>query len=270
MLNFFDKLKTLFQSRDIKISPTFKFSLYTRVDNSKKITSVVINDKKELSSINLAALTKDQDGELANLFKEAGSGTAFLSENTSKLLEATKQTLSEGDSKALIKFFEGKIPQDDFRILKAAIVLRKKFKEGENIADYKRKLSEIYGAKANTISNMCTAGYFEDFLMPLYKTMSNDENFRQEFFTEAYKQLIQDFPIAIFINSSMSLEELEQKIRSRIGSNKKYRIPYLNIHGIGRSNLSAISTIVAKLNNPDDYTQKTIDEKDGIIIVKLK
>lgn len=117
---------------------------------------------------------------------------------------------------------------------------------------------------------MCTAGYFEDFLIPLYGTMSKGENFKTENFTIAYMQLIQDFPIAIFINSSTSLAELERIIRTRIESNKKYEIPYLNIHGIGRSNINAISTIVAKLSKPDDYTQKSIGGKDGIIIIKLR
>ncbi len=270
MANFLDKLKNFFQARDTKISISFKFVdiKVNKNDYSKKI--LVLNKTGEVEKLNLGALDKESDREFAELFTQAESGTLFLNEGTNKLIESAKETLGENDSKSLIDFFSGKIPPDDLRILKSAVVLRKQFKEGKDVSIYKHQLSGIYGSKANTICNMCTAGYFEDFLMPLYGTMSKGENFKTEDFTIAYMQLIQDFPIAIFINSSMGLEDLEKIIRARIESNKKYEISYLNIHGIGRSNINAISTIVAKLSKPGDYTQKNIDEKDGIIIVKLR
>lgn len=268
MANFLDKLKNFIQARDIKLSLSFTLVNIHKNDSSKKI--LILNKAGEVEKVNLGALDKKRDKEFAELFTQAESGTLFLNEGTNKLIESTKETLAESVNKSLIDFFIGKIPPDDLRILKSAIVLRKQFKEGRDISDYKHQLSEIYGSKANTICNMCTAGYFENFLIPLYETMSKGENFKIEDFTVAYMQLIQDFPIAIFINSSTSLEDLERIIRDRIESNKRYEISYLNIHGIGRSNINAISAIVAKLSKPGDYTQKNIDEKDGIIIVKLR
>lgn len=265
MLNFFDKLKTIFKIRDFKISPTFKF-----FSDNKSTNILVINDKKTLEGVNLAALTKEQREQVSSLITTSEKGTTFLTEGTTLLLDEAKTVLDEKVNTSLIIFFEKKIPSEDLRILKSALVIREKFERGEHVGEYRRELAQIYGQKAYTICNLVTAGYFENFLIPLYNSMAKEEGFEIEDFTKSYIKLIKDFPLAIFVNGSMTLDEVSLKIKNRIEENKKYEVPFLDIHGIGRANIETIERVVDSLKSPEDYTVKSIENRGSIILVKLR
>ncbi len=266
MLNFFDKLKSIFDKPSLKISDSFKIFNKTEVHNT-----IIVNDKKELEGINLAALSSDKEKKLIPLFKESPKGTRFMSDSATKLLNEAAISLKDPGNQSLLDFFINKIPSDDFRILKSALVIRDKFSKGDrDIPLYKRQLADTYGNKAYVICNLVTAHYFEDFLRPLYETMSRQINFEIDDFRKAYVKLIEDFPIAIFVNINMNPKTVEAEIRQKIANNKKYEIPYLNIHGIGEANMKCIGEVISTLKLKEDYTQKSIDNKNNIIIVRLR
>ncbi|MCX6704774.1 MAG: hypothetical protein NT162_00335, partial [Candidatus Woesebacteria bacterium] len=55
------------------------------------------------------------------------------------------------------------------------------------------------------------------------------------------------FPFAIFVNRSMSINELKSTIETKIKINKKYGIKSLNIHAIGTDNIQKIKTALVDL-----------------------
>jgi hypothetical protein len=54
-------------------------------------------------------------------------------------------------------------------------------------------------------------------------------------------------PFAIFVYNQITPDELEKSVREKIKVNKKYGINYLNIHGIGESNINKIEKLLIKI-----------------------
>ena len=270
-MTILDKIKGLLIDVNIKLSNVTgnKFSLFNYEDNRKIL---VIGDDGKTKGLKLAALDKQIEEKIEKLLKEADKGTLIANNDSEKLLKEASESLKTRDNVDLLSFFQNKIPSEDFTILSASLVIRDKFNKGktETVSILRRQLAQTYGDKANQISNLCTAKYFEDFLIPFYKEMSKAKDFTIEEFKRAYVKLISDFPVAIFINAFESKKEVEQKIRNKIESNKKYSVPYLNIHGIGQGNIKTIKYVISKLKHHVDYSDMKVELDEPIIIVRLR
>ncbi|MCL5100585.1 MAG: hypothetical protein M1122_01350 [Candidatus Marsarchaeota archaeon] len=161
---------------------------------------------------------------------------------------------------------------EDYGALEDAVYIKylsdnSKFSE---IPERKRQIRYEYGERGNTITNLYTAGYFHGIFLPLYDELLKDPNNLDEF-KLIFDRLIRDFPLAIFINRTMSLEEVKATIKNKILKNQKYGIKKLHIHGINKQNCDNIKESVRLLEEEKELTfTKTIDEISNIIMVKLE
>lgn len=271
-MSILDKVKGLLVDVGIKannIASNNKFTLFNYEDRR---TQIIVREGGRVKGINLAALDEKKEKALKQIFQQANKGTLFASDESATLLQEVSSSIKKPNNIEILNFFSDKIPPDDYVILTASLVIRDKFKQGlkDQVSKLRSQLSSTYGEKANTISNLCTAIYFEEFLIPLYDEMKKSTTFVLEDYKRAYIKLINDFPVAIFINSHMSKKDVERKIRSKIVQNKQYSVPYLNIHGIGRDNIGAIQGVISKLRFNVDYTDIKVELDDPIIIVRLR
>ena len=267
-----DQIKGLLVDIGVKardIASNNKFSL---VNYEDKRTQIIIDLGENKKGINLSALDSKTDKAIGEIIYGAGKGTFIVNDEQATLINEVNESIKKKSNDDIIQFFSGKIPADDLVILISSLYIRDKFEQdkSDEVCILRKQLAESYGKKAFVISNLCTASYFEDFLIPLYNEMAKQKDFTIEQFKKSYKKLIDDFPVAIFINTHMTKKGVEEKIRGKIKENKMFSIPYLNIHGIGQENIKNIQQVIIKLKEGVDCTSKKIEQDESIIKVHLR
>ncbi len=175
------------------------------------------------------------------------------------------------DFKAIGKLANVLLPED-YGALEDAVYIKylgekSRFSE---ISERKKQIRYEYGERGNTITNLYTAGYFHGIFLPLYDELLKDHNNSDEF-KLIFDRLIRDFPLAIFINTNMGLEEVKTTMKEKILKNQKYGIRKLHIHGINKQNCDNIKEAIRLLEDEKEIIfNKTVDEINNIILVKLE
>lgn len=221
------------------------------------------DEKKKKLEIYLDNLSEEKKDKIAPIFKDyIADGNKLLEAKTSSLLKKLYKYNKDKNFWPLLKFFKPIIPPKDYEALEASLFLRREFEDRENITRYKENIRKKFGDRGNNIANLCSAGYFEEFLMPLY-------NSSKKRFEELYELIMEKSVVAVFVHGKMNEEEIPEEIEDKISISKKYGIDFLHIHGIGERNVDKIKNCIKEKKEYFTFFEKNIFEKDNIIIVEL-
>lgn len=156
--------------------------------------------------------------------------------------------------------------------MRAAIYIRKRFEERttnyELVYKLKGDVINKYGNRGNKICNLCSAGYFESMLEPLYNEMMRLQ-LTPDDFLKRYNTIIEEEAFALFVTYNMSSPEVQNLIEMKIKRNQKYGIKFVRIHGIGRKNVETINEVLPYLSIEHQNLRKIVEEMETIINVKL-
>jgi hypothetical protein len=158
--------------------------------------------------------------------------------------EVVRQISSVTDDSELLDYFKGKIPSTDLAILRAALLVRGLHRQGKPVDGYLSDIRYRYGQHGANIANLCSAGYFESYIQPMYEELSTRPNFDHEMFAGNYKLIVDSAPFAVFVNRSDSVEDLLTQVVQKLEFNKMYGLKRLNIHGIGHDNVEKIEKLL--------------------------
>src|SRR6266404_7211274 len=223
---------------DIKIDKLFHIENY--------------NDNRNITvNINLAQLKEKERIKWQEIIKVSieNEDKLLLEDSATKLLESFEQEEKKSEYAEITDFFKHKIPSSDLEILRASLYIKSLYDKGEPVRDLKSGLMYKYGERGRNISNLCSAGYFTSYIKPLYLEMESQENFSNQDFIKVYNIIIKHSAFAIFVNSQMSLDELNNQIAQSMEFNKSYGISHLNIHGIGSMNIFKIQEALVKIKD---------------------
>ena len=260
-MSWFDKLKALF-SIEVN-SPLLSVNITKNSGNISGNKEYIYDKEKGEIKVFYDKLNEDKKNKIKPIIKEG-----FNEEN--KILETNSFCLlkdlyeyqkSKNEDKKILNFFQSIIPKEDLEALEASLYLRSKFKEKKEVRGLKCDIRTRFGDRGNNITNLCTAGYFEKFLIPLY-------NSSKEEFNKIYEVVVGVAAMAVFVHSQMGKEEISEEIKRKIIISKKYGLKFLHIHGIGETNKNTIKGFVEE-NKSLFVFNKDIFEKEGIIIVEL-
>lgn len=224
--------------------------------------------------INLEKLNPDEIEECRQITEIAvrEENKILIEDDLEKLVEDIKFNESSEGNKKLLNFFKDKIPENDWDALRAAIYIRKRFEERttnyELVYKLKGDVINKYGNRGNKICNLCSAGYFESMLEPLYNEMMRLQ-LTPDDFLKRYNTIIEEEAFALFVTYNMSSPEVQNLIEMKIKRNRKYGIKFVRIHGIGRKNVETINEVLPYLSIEHQNLRKIVEEMETIINVKL-
>jgi hypothetical protein len=171
-----------------------------------------------------------------------------------------------------IEKLQNVLSPEDYGAVEGAVYIKYLKDKGRfaEISERKKQIRHDYGERGNTITNLYTAGYFHEIFLPLYDELLKEPGNMEEF-RLIFDRLIRDFPLAIFINQQMNVDDVKNLIKNKITRNKRYGIMKLNIHGINKSNCDNIKEAIRLLEEEKELTfTKALDEISNIIMVKLE
>lgn len=261
-MGWFDKLKAIFNFE--LNSPLISVNVTRNSDNQVKDKEYFVDEENKRLIINYDKLSEDKKKNLGKVFKDkVESGGEVLEKNTLILLnELYNYQKIKGEDKKILDFFTPIIPIEDIEALESSLFIRVKFNERKDIRNLKDDIRKRFGDRGNNITNLCTAGYFEKFLMPMYNSSKED-------FNRIYEVVVSKSVMAIFVYSSMSEIEITNELKFKIDLSKKYGLDFIHIHGIGDTNIRIIKNWIKENKELLEFFDKEIFEKKGIIIVEL-
>lgn len=239
---------------------------FVKIDKSQNHTfNVTVNvDSKEVKDPEVIAR---QVGELLQQHVQAEK-KPVLEIDASKVVEEISSATKYNDC---VQYFKGKIPEKDLLTLRAAYFIRQESEEGKPVSRLVKGVSSNYGSRGNSIVNLCGRGYFEDYIKPLYETLSLNPNFEKKMFLDRYVLIIDNAPFAYYVNRNQTEQDLVENLLEKIPFSKQYGQKKLAIHAIGKDNVDNAQKAVndqriADLINPEDTE---IDLKKNVMTLTV-
>jgi len=239
--------------------------IHIAVDNSRKI---IINDNRPI--ISWKQLSSKEQKELLSFFpSQLKQGIPLLETEFHQSADKFSNFSRQRGYQDLTAYFIDKLPGEDILILKASLYLKWVLSQNMRTDRLKQDIVERYGSRGQNISNLCSAGYFETVIKPLFEEMKQSPGFTVEKFLQVYEEIVTHYPFAVFIHRHMDAKTVEILIKKKIGDMEKYGISTLNIHGIGRYNVKRIKEAIRKLKGRVAFTEK-IELREHIIVATVK
>jgi hypothetical protein len=259
---WFSKLKALFNLEFN--SPIVQVNLTRGSHNKTQLCPGLLYDEENrLLDIDLEKIPRDKVKHIRTILRESiDEGNRLLTFEANNLLERLYDYNKKNPDGAILNFFKPILPPQDFAALESALFLRKCFRDGENVNKLKQDIRKRFGDRGNNIANLCSAGYFEGFLMPLYNQSKED-------FKRIYEDIVANSMVTVFVYAQMKEEEIPAEIRQKLQISRKYGIKWIHVHGIGTTNIQKIKSCINEYKEDLGFFDKNIYEGEGIIVVQL-
>lgn len=257
------KLQSIKFLSDVKInSPTIKIN---EIDS--KMLEVTLNPEASRNSSEELEAIK----ELMRLSVPNAGG--LLEPKTEELMADVSEFQSDEAVGLELSNLKGKIPVADLPIWEAALYIKRQHDAhglGANIAHLKTGIKDRYGDRGRNIANLCTAGYLNDIILPIYNELSSRPDFQIDEFNTQYEVIVMQYPFAVFVARSTTVAQVLREITSKILYNKAYGIHTLNIHSISDDNNRKVLSIIEDEKVTQHYTDQPKIVRDGsVMLVKL-
>ena len=241
-------IKFFLPNSNLKIDINAKISLFKNL----KFIEVKIENKKVVNiNLDLNKATNEQISKLKELYPQIkDNGSIFLQKES---YEKYKEYVDESKDIPIMKFFRGKLEEEDFQALRSAIFLDSHFKKGESI-QRDTQLQEFYkefGSRGANIKNLYFEGYFDSFIKPYYLKLK-EEGKTEEYFKKKFDEFVKKLPLTYFVSTHKSFDKIKSNLDDKIKISKQYGIKKLNIHGIGSENVKKIQKFLITIKARKD------------------
>lgn len=222
--------------------------------------------------INISKLTPEQIKAVKPLLREAfdRSNQTFIASKTGEQIEELKTIEASPQSEKILSSLRSIISPEDYSALRSALFLRSQYAAGKNVYKLKYEIMQRFGDRGRKITNLCSAGYFDDIPDQLEKAKKSP-GFTQDKFRLSFDKFVDESAFAIFVKAHSSTKETETQIVRGIKDNSSYGLQRLLIHGIGKENLTKIREAVTAIIKKHPKITKVKEEQVGdAILVDLE
>lgn len=207
------------------------------------------NEKSKILNILVSKLEDANKALLIKIIRKVHEtdGLILKQSKDDELISYSNYISDSGEDKKILDFFINKLPNDDYFALKMSLFLRNQAKSEKNIFPYKMDIRDKFGDRGVNIANLCSAGYFEEFIS-FYKAVS------KETFDNYYEMVVGARARALFVNFTMNVAEIEKQINIMVEKAINYHMPDFRVHGKGKNNVSNINEFIKSRNGKEGYT----------------
>ena len=262
-MSFFEKVKGIIPPKISKNLIDYEIKLDS--SPSKVGDKYSFDIKKKLVTIFLGSLSAKEKRTLKTAIKNSfDEGAVILIEESKKDLLQRLYKYDNKEDNQILTFFQPILSFPDYQVLRDALFLRSEFKNRKSVTTLKGDIRSRYGERGVAISNLCTAGYFEETMIPLY-------NANQTEFWKYYDIAVERGITALFVNAGMTVDKIGEEINRRLISAKSYGLRKIDIHGIGDNNIKKIKECIELEKTHLGFTVKNIytDKSLHVCVVEI-
>ncbi len=214
---------------------------------------ISLDDEKKILTLNVGKMPQAAQEALAPIIKDAYAETgSILREDTRERIVDFRQSEKNSKTQEMLAYFRPLIPESDLPILRSSFYLREchQSRAGVEVSRIKGAIIETYGNRGRNIANLCTAGYFETWFMPLHETLQEefgDDALEKQAFLKIYDTVVAESPWTVFVSRHHAREKICAEIIGKLKKNSGYGTKWLHVHGLGRDNVKTIKSICDEL-----------------------
>lgn len=252
--------------KSVKLLSDNKIGSVTEVtaDENSKALLVKINQDK------LASSNQQTQAEVHELLRQAvATQGGNIEEHTDKLIDDVSSYQSKGGSSKTLNKLRKIAPPKDIPIWESALYIRGVYEQDGNVGALKQTLKYRFGDRGGNIANLCTAGYLESVIFPIFDELSKRPDFTQNDFDSQYETIVTMYPFAVFVAQPSSEDEVLQEIKEKIDLNKNYGVSTLNIHTIGKSNIKKVNSVLDNKEISEKFTNPPRITIDGNVLLAV-
>lgn len=271
MAGWFAELKSLVTGVDLSGMKSVDTNLVSGNRNSPLISLGKVEDNSKHVHVDINIGSKELDDPEKLKLVQSIVKEATLEDKQHPLLESTVSSTVKAipgvtENSELVQYFTGKIPSSDIQALRSAVYMRSLYVEGQSVDEMKHDIMSRFGPRGANIANLCTAGYFESHIRPMYEEFKQRPNFTPQLFIEHYNILVEGAPFAVFIGRNKSSEDLVNEVEHKISTNKSYGIKQLNLHAIGAENVKKLHKVIGDERISKFFTSSPAINIDGHVM----
>lgn len=196
---------------------------------------------------------------------------AILDETTQATINASLEALPKMEDTA--QKLIGIIPPKDIPLMYASLYLRTRHKLGEPVEGIKAQIVKVYGTRGAHFANLCTAGYLEEWFIPVYQEwlrQSGDASIAKARFRKFYNNIVDDLPWTVFVRGVMPEAKLIATIERKMRNNAEIGVRYLNLHALGKSNVKKVVRALPKITEAAHAIIAVQEREKERIFVRLE
>ena len=214
-----------------------------------------------------------QQAELKQILRDKlEDGVPILEEKNSAKVGAVVECLPSIHE--VVAKFRPLIPASDLPLLQACVYLRLKYQTGECVTAMKGEIIRVYGTRGSNFANLCSAGYLEEWFLPLYEELVkvNPDNpiEAKARFLAIYKTIVNELPWTEFVSHRNSAETVKAHIIEKMTRNIGIGVRFMNVHGLGEANVGKIMHMLPQIQTEIGAVAVRIDKDPARIFVRLE
>ncbi|MEK6962978.1 MAG: hypothetical protein AABX70_01030 [Nanoarchaeota archaeon] len=273
-MNILDNLKKIFETKFRDLFSNNKIDKIVIFDFSKNPKNVLELKEDNRLSIDLSKATDEEKKSIKKNVIDVivqGKNEVFLG---SKSLEKTKQiksNLPNKEDEELLKFYKDKLKPSMNKALEVSLIIRKAFKNGEDIKELKRDISYKFPNFGNNLCNLTSSDYFHDHFRKLYESMLLDDDFDINIYQKKVEKIVISLPYTVFITRFKSYDQLSGEVKFKLEKLKKYGTGTLLLHGLGKENVNTALQILEEYKDDKSITiEIELNQTKTIITATLR
>ena len=257
-MGWYPKLKSFIESilhvdiSTIRLnSPNVKVKAKSSIVIIKNPEKDLLNFDKngERVNINIDKLEKEQLEALGEIIKEYfEEDKELFKENLLEYAGELDDYKEENPDKEILSYFKDKLTKEDFEILRISLFLRSRYRLKENVSKIKEDIVKKFGDRGKNIANLCSSGYFENFIKPLWEaiheSIEDKENAGKEFY-QIFELIVKNGLLAVFVHHHMTVDKLSSLIAKRIEESTRYGFAMVSeqlyIHALSKTNVKTVN-----------------------------
>lgn len=272
-MSWFERLTTLLNIK-FDFSRLTSFVNIQIVNKSNVGSRVQQTDNPPSITVNIALLNPGEATELQGILREGffTSGNVLLSAARQRIEDYRRAEKSDRFQKE-IDYFRDKIPARDIPMLRACLYSNECWERHDPKApQVKQQICEVYGDRGRNLANLCSAGYLDIWLRPLWEALASglEPESAKEKFQSMYNNNVNEMPWTVFVHKTQPENEILDQVLGKLSTNLTYGIRWIKIHGIGATNLDKIRSVIQAVEAQHPGLQKSIAEENNRISVRLE
>lgn len=186
---------------------------------SKNGSITIDNSTNTYNIINIPP-NQQIDEDLKTLLMEqfVSGKLQFVYQSSDAELAGYNEFEKQSNQVDLIAYFKNKISVEDLQYLRTGLYIKQLSTIDKRRAVAIKERATIGNKRSRNIINMASAGYFENYIKPIF------ENSPMEEATKEYESIVTFLPEFIFVNNAMNVQDIVDEVQARLDQKEKYHL----------------------------------------------
>jgi hypothetical protein len=236
--------KTIY-NQDILQHPDQEIKIVEKGESVEPFQRIEV-DGEAVIELNLDAYSEEGKREILDeIIPTEREQERFLTHEQEQEFEVAEEARKDEKTKEIIDFFTPYLSSPQLKLLRRCQSIRiawerdDQYTSSRTMRKWKNDLKQQFGDSANTVSNFCSSGYYDEggLLRHIIDDLSSEYDDVNQI-QEKYEEIVSDNPFVVYVGKYDSSERIKEQAKDRMidYDSHKFTVPHIDIRAQGYDN----------------------------------